>query len=795
MSLAEFRTSVQAYRRKTGHTQQQLGEAIGLHPNVLSHKLNGKGRFTLTREDVKKIVKTLAAWAALTTQHEAFELLGLVGVPATCFTVEEWRRPPLNHLQPEPPTTPSTRRAESQVWSLPTPISPLIGREQESKLVRNLLENARLVTLTGPGGIGKTRLALRVATDLRRAFNDRIAFVSLDALREPALVPASIAHALRIKEEPQVTLEERIAHHVGERSLLLVLDTFEHLLPGATVVADLLALAPGLKIIVTSRIRLRLYGEYEFRVPALGLPGHQATSVAEILQSDAVRLFVERVRAARGHFELNVDAARVVATLCERLDGVPLAVELAAAHTRAVPLHQLLAQLSNRLTVLTGGPRNVPERQQTLKRTLDWSYHLLTPNEQRLFACLSVFVGNFDAQGAAAVYDAPTVDVLEQLTALVDKSLLESVNSRSSTPRFRMLDTVREYAGGVLVERGTEVGTKRTHAKYFLAFAEAAQPELIGPQQVEWLDRLETEHDNLRSTLEWSLEWGEGVIALRLGIALWRYWMIRGHLAEGQQWLTLALAVGGAANPALRAAALRSLGNLMYQQANYEEARQLHEEALVLHRTLDDLVGVAAALGNLGLVAEAQGDDARAGKLYEETLALYRELGNTWAVALTLGNLGSTALRQGSLAQAREQLEESLSLFRQLGDVRATAAVLANLGKVAHEQGNHMLARQRYSESLRLSQQLGDKGVTALCLEGLATIAAERGVLDRAAQLWGAAEALRETVRLPLPLTDLPLHERRIEKARAQLGNEAWHMAWQHGRGTALETVIHDESV
>jgi predicted ATPase/Tfp pilus assembly protein PilF len=789
MRRGELRTSIQAYRRRTGHTQQELARALGLHPDVLSHKLHGKGRFTVTVTDVKRIIKALAAWGAFTTQREVVDLLGLAGVPAPGFTTEEWRLPPLDRLPPEPPATPPAPPAAPQPRPLPSPVTRLIGRERECEVVCGLLADARLLTLTGPGGIGKTRLALQAATDLRGTFHGRVAFVSLAAIHEAALVLASIAHALRVEEAPGSTIEERIASQFRERDLLLVLDTFEHLLPSAAVVSEFLAAVPGLKVIVTSRARLGLYGEYEFRVPALGLPTSQSGSVAEVVQSQAVQLFVQRARAARPDFELTAEVAGTVAQICARLEGIPLAIELAAARIRGWTPRQMLAQLSNRLTFLTAGPGNLPDRQQTLKNTLDWSYRLLTPDEQRLFVGMAVFDGSFAAPAVATVHAGSEGAVLKHLVALVDKSLLEDAGHSASGPRFRMLDTIREYAQALLVERGAEAAVRQAHAAYFLALAEEARPELIGPQQTAWLDRLESEHNNLRSALGWVLARGQVRFALRLAGALWRYWMIRGHLAEGQRWLTAALAAGGTDDPALRAVALRSLGNLLYQQADYEGAQRVHEEALTLHQMLGDSAGVAAARGNLGLVAEAQGDDARAARLYAETLALYRELGDTWAIALTLGNLGNTAYQQGTYVRARELLEESLTLFVRLGDWRGTAAVLANLGKVALTEGDYAQARQRFTETLRQGQPLEDKEMLALALEGLAAVVAQRGASNRAAWLWGAAEALREAVGLPLPPRERPLYEREIEGARAQIDAATWDQAWQEGRESAPEVA------
>jgi non-specific serine/threonine protein kinase len=652
-----------------------------------------------------------------------------------------------------------------------------------------------LLTLTGTGGTGKTRLALALAANLLDSFMDGIWFVDLSAITDPFLVTPAIAQVLGVREAGQQALLETLKQAVRDRQLLLVLDNFEQVVTAAAEVAELLAVAPGLKLLVTSRTPLHISGEHEFPVPPLGLPDPTQPATSEGLsQYEAVALFIQRAEAARPDFQVTNQNAPAVAEVCARLDGLPLAIELAAARIKLLPPQALLSRLSNRLQLLTGGARDRPARQQTLRGTIDWSYSLLDGGEQVLFRRLAVFVGGCTVEAAEAVCTPdgrPGLDVLEGLGSLVDKSLLQQGTGPDSQPRFRMLETIREYALERLVGSGERDEIHRRHAEHYLVLAEAAEPELRGQHQALWLERLSREHDNLRGALGWALDRGDAELALRLSGPLWRFWEIR-HPSEGQRWLERALADSAGVAAAVRAKALNAAGNLAMRRFDDEQAAALHTACLALRRELGDQRGVAASLSNLGVVLWHQGKPAAARTLYEESLAAWRELGDAWSVAVLLNNLANALVDLGDTGAAGAMYDESLGLFRELGDRAYVAGVLNNLGKWAREQGDYARAAALSRESLVLRWELGDRPGVAVSLDNLAVVAQRRGQGQRAARLWGAAEVLREVLGFPLPPEDRAVHQRAVAAARAQLGEEACATAWAEGRALPLEQAIAD---
>lgn len=541
--------------------------------------------------------------------------------------------------------------------ALPVPPTPLVGREHEAAAVTDALGgDVRLVTLTGPGGVGKSRLALEVATQLAPRFRDGARFVELAAVTDPALVAGTLARALGLRESGSRTLVDDLKMYLRGKELLLVLDNFEQVAVAAPLVADLLAAAPGVRALVTSRTVLHLSGERGFEVPPLALPDAGVEGeFGRLSQSAAVRLFVERARAARSDFRLTADNAPAVAEIVRRLDGLPLALELAAARVRLLPPQALLARLGDRLGLLTGGARDLPERQRTLRNTVAWSYGVLGPDEGRLFARLGVFTGGFDLEAAEALYpDGPEngdADVLGALGRLVDESLVRQ-EAADGEPRFRMLGLVREYALEALRETPDWRDAHDRHAEHYLRLAEAADRELRGPGQLAWLGRLETEHDNLRAAVGRFLERDRVAEAVRLGWALWLFWWFHGHVEEGGRWMEDILRRSGSLPPYPRARALSGAGVLAFARGDYGRAQGLLGESLALYRDLGDDWNVAHLLNFLGVIPLAQGNFAAAAHHFEEGLSVARRVGDRLPVRISLYNLALSRQGQGDLEGA-----------------------------------------------------------------------------------------------------------------------------------------------
>jgi predicted ATPase/DNA-binding XRE family transcriptional regulator len=696
---------------------------------------------------------------------------------------------------------------------LPTPLTSLLGRDDDVARVSALLrEGVRLLTLTGPGGVGKTRLSLHVAAETRAFFANGAAFVPLAPLADAGLVLPTVAQTLGLRETSGRSLDEALRRALRTRRLLLVLDNCEHVLEGASRVAALLETCPQLAVLATSRAPLRVRGEHEYPVAPLALPPvERMVALDEAARSPAVRLFVERARAASPAFALAAENAPAVAAICGRLDGLPLALELAAPRIKLLPPAALLARLHRALPLLTGGGRDLPTRQQTLRAALDWSHGLLDAEERTLFCRLAVFAGGCTLAAAAAVcavrgtIGGGDEDLLEELGSLVEQSLLRPEAGPEDEPRFGMLETIREYAGAQLEAGGEAEEIRHRHATYYLSWAEAAAPELTGPEQVVWLERLERDRDNLRAALAWARERGEAETGLRLAAALWRYWAARGYLREGRAWLEglLALARGSedagggaggtvraAAAGALRARALFAAGWLARLQGDGAAAQTWLEQAAALGRAAGEPRTAAGALNALGLTAQHEGDLERAAARLEESLALMQEVGDRRGIAVALGNLGAVALYQGDLERAAASTEEALAFFRQAGDRDSSAVCLRNMGKVARRQGEAARAEALQREALALFRELGDPLRSAEGLELLAGTAGATGQWERAARLLGAAAALRAPLDAPPLAQDRADVEQAVAPARAALGEDAWAAAFAFGQALSLEEAI-----
>ena len=641
----------------------------------------------------------------------------------------------------------------------------------------------RLLTLTGPGGTGKTRLALAFAAENLSGFADGVCFVPLAATLDPGLVPSAIAHQLGVREGVGRPLSSVLFEYLREKRLLLVLDNFEHLLEAAPLVAELVSACPDLGVLVTSRTALRVSSEYEYAVPPLELPRSNQLTAAELALVAAVELFVDRARAIDPNFAVTEENAVAVAAICRRLDGLPLAIELAAARTRILSPEVLLARLDNRLPLLTSGRRDLPARQRTLRATLTWSYDLLSEGEQSLFRRLAVFVDGWTLQAAEAIcaVDAgERLSLLDRLEALVSQSQVQADGQR-----FQMLETIREFALEQLAQSGECSCLNERHAAFFLTMADEAVHHLESPEEITWLDVLEREHANLGAALRWSVETGNTDQGLRLANSLRLFWFTRGHLAEGRAYVESLLAlVDESIDPTLRARVLDDAGFLARYQGDYPSARSFIEQGLGIRRELADRHGIADSLGNLGYVALHDAHLSTARSLYEEALQIHRDLANAQGIADSVSYLGLLAMYERHVKVARALHQESLALWRTAGDQFGIGWALSNLGAVAVLEGDLVEARSLLAESARLNADLHSAWAVACSLEGFALLAAAQGQHARALQLAGAATALRSNASTPLPAAG-ELHVRR-QLAASWAALEKDHAAQLYAEGQQL---------
>jgi predicted ATPase/DNA-binding CsgD family transcriptional regulator len=699
-------------------------------------------------------------------------------------------------LQPHENSTRAARRdPRNQPRPIPAIASPLFGREADLTGIGDLLttQRVRLLTLTGSGGTGKTRLALAVAENVAPILECSVYFVDLSAVEDPKVVPARIAQAIGIQDSGSQPLSLILAEVLAERPGLLLLDNFEQVIDSASLIADLLLGCPELTVLITSREPLHVRAERVYPVGTLPVPGSGLSDPIEAAANAAVALFLDRARACRPSFALTRENLPAVAEICTRLDGLPLAIELAAAQLSVLSPLAILERLRARAPFPLDAPRDAPTRHRTLRAAVASSYDLLAPVEQTLFRWSAVFAGGFTAPAAAAVCAPiqPSLDVLHVLAQLADKSLIQVSEEPDGQPRFRWLETIRGEAIDRLSEHGELGEARQRHAVHCLALAEQADSALIGLSMSDTLDKLEREYDNFRAAFHWSLESGDLTLGLSLAGALYRFWMLRGHLSEARQWLEQALPRSDGLALAIRAKALNAAGVLAGMQDDNDAAEAWFQSSLALWREIGDQARMGSAVGNLGLVAQNRHDVQRALECFEQAQALYTAAGDQHGIATSIGCRARVARQQGKHREAHALFDQTVRLFRELGDDHLLANSYANLGHTSLTMGNLEAAAASFRQSLELRQALGNKVGVAECLEGFAAVAGAAGQARRAARLYGAADALRELTGTPVSTTDRAEHDQLLGRIRRRLSESSFATEWAAGRGIELEQAVH----
>jgi predicted ATPase/DNA-binding SARP family transcriptional activator len=696
---------------------------------------------------------------------------------------------------PPPPSEEPEKR-----HNLPTQLTSFVGREAERETVRSLLERARLLTLTGIGGVGKTRLALAAAEDAAERFADGVWWVDLAPLTDPSLLGQAVATAIGLREQSTRPMARALSDAARSKQMLIVLDNCEHLVAAcARLAAEMLAESPGLRFLATSTEPLGVPGESVWQVPPLPLPAEPVSESSP--ESDprfddaaSVRLFVDRATLALPTFHLTPANRPQVARLCRALDGIPLALELAAARLRMLTLNQLVDRLDDRFRLLAGGSRTALPRHRTMQAVLDWSFGLLTEPERALLRRLSFFVGGFTLESAETVCVGEPIDadqLLHLLSELVDRSLVTVSRTDPRRVRYGTLETVGQYAREKLIESGEADGVRRAFTEYLVGIVERAGEYLLrGPDQEKWFAVIGEEYDNLRSIMSFAASLGDVVTPSRLAGWLWPFWWTHGFVAEGRQWLEGILPRRASLPPELRARVLHAAGRLMVLQGDYDAAASVLEEDLQLYRQLEDLPGAAEGLSSLGMVASYRQDYETADRLWSEALDIYTDLDDRWGVARALNNLGDLAVYRGDYRLALDRLTKSVEVFRELKSTLGESISLINLGRAAFLLGESARAAAFFRDSLRLKLALEDREGIAWNLEGLAGVAGSLGQAERAARLFAAAAALRQAIGIPVAGPDLPLYEHSLAQARALVDPATWQRGWSQGAGMPLDEAL-----
>ncbi len=833
--LSLFREKVTSARRKTGRLQKELADALGIDAQVLSRKLHGVQHTFPTHIEVKQIVKQLADWDAITTQVEAIELLMLMGLRRESFAEEEWNASPLNRLEPgtqdNRPDAIAPSPAPKQLANLPLPVpsTSFIGRMYHVEKLLNRLRqpSARLLTLFGTGGVGKTRLALEVAHAARQEFADGVAFVSLATINDVALVPSTIAQALHLAEpivdgdpgrQSTASRTDVLKNFLREKAFLLVLDNVEQIPHIALFVGDLLSAVAGLKIMVTSRAILHLYGEFEFDVPPLEVCApERAEDIDYVAQLPAIRLFVERAQAVNTTFQITENNAAMIADICTRLDGLPLAIELAAVRTKVLALpaiqQRLVDSTAEHLSFLHATAYNTLQRHRTLQDTLDWSYDLLNERQQSLFRRLGVFLGGWSMHAALTIAvgeDEKNTfdDALLQMEALIDHSMLKRTPSEAVSsplvwpgqfkqlleevnpePRFYYLETIREYARKQLTASGELEEMQRLHAAYYLALTERVEPGLYDSKQAIAVSILAREQDNLRAALTWAIEQNEVEIAQRMCGALGMFWEARTQFQEAHLWIDRVLQMSRHTPPAVHAKLLMAASRIALWEIDCERSREMAQQALALYEAVDDVVGKTLAIFQIGDTWHMQGEYALATRYFEESLQLQRQQENWRSYAFTLSRLGAMAILQGNFLQAWTWLSEAVILQREYSEPGLLNVTLVYLGVLALVQGDLQQSLNYLREGLLLAQQTGNRYMLGIDLIAFGCLLGTIQGPSSTARVCSGAEAILERLNTALPAAYRPLYAAYLGSIKSLVDESAWEIWWAEGKLLSQEEI------